>query len=138
MSSFRKTFDSAFKFIADQLNLSPADENDVAWKSFATALGSSGEYRDIADTRLTPGSVVAGHDQKSSLHGLRTPALMSPKITFANESIEAFEREIGLASECFANFEQYSGIAVHCYETYRRMKSESSHSGEFTVDRKSR
>ena len=138
----RKTFDAALKFIADQLNLSPADENDVEWNSFATALGNSGEYKDVVYTRLTPGSdvgeVVAGHDHKCSLHGLRATAIMSPKITFADESIEAFERQIGLASECFANFEQYSGIAVHCYETYRRMKSESSHSGEFTVDRKSR
>jgi len=136
----RKTFDAGLAFIADQLNVSPASEKDVAWESFASALGSSGEYKDVAYTRIKLGSSIAkvfpDYSGSRSFHGLVATALMSPKITFAEESIEAFELQTGLASEYFANFEAYSGIAVHCYDTFRRMKSEASHSKEVAVDLK--
>ena len=53
----RKTFDSAFKFIADQLNLSPADENDVAWKVICDGTRELGRVQGYSghaiDTRFS-------------------------------------------------------------------------------------
>lgn len=123
----RKSFDAALEFIASQLNLDTAEKQDVDWKSFASALEKSGEYKNVLYKRWTPGNgirEVSSRRGYRSFHSLTVTAFMSPKITFADESLEAFELQTGLATDYFSTFKQYHGIAVHCYDTYRKMKSQ--------------
>lgn len=125
----RKSFDAALGFIANQLNLATAEKQAVEWKSFATALEKSGEYKNVSYKRWRPVNGLpkdaSSHLHRRSFHSLTVTAFMSPKITFADESLETFELQTGLATDYFSGFKQYRGIAVHCYDTYRKMKSQA-------------
>lgn len=109
----RPDFDLAKKFIADQLAVQSLEQGAVDWRRFADALKQSGEYKDVKYAPFHAGRV--------SYHGLHVTAFMSPKITFAGQSLPEFNRQTRLATDYFIQFHQFRGIAVHCYDTFREL-----------------
>ena len=110
----RQTFDLGLDFIAQQLNLRPLADGKVDWKRFSQALARSGEYKDV---QYQP---FVASDKR--YHGLHATAFMSPKITFADQTLAEFNLQTKLATEYFAKFKKFSGIAIHCYDTFKEMK----------------
>lgn len=100
--------------IATRLQLTPAGERKV-WAPFLQSLNSSGEYRDAVH-RL----VLLNGQQFNSV---TATAFMSPKITFADQTLEEFQLQARLACDFFSRFSKFRGLAIHCYDTFRRMKS---------------
>ena len=51
--------------------------------------------------------------------GLLATSIMLPKVTFAQESYDEINAQIGAAEAFFKKFKCYSGIAIHYYKTYK-------------------
>lgn len=76
------------------------------------ALANEGEWQGM---RVDPVVDAAGR----AFGAVRARQTMLPKLTFAAQSNEEMDRELGAAEAAFARHRSYLGIAVHHYDSYR-------------------
>ncbi len=57
--------------------------------------------------------------------GIVATSIMLPKVTFAQETYEEIQTQVGAAEEFFSRYKSYAGIAVHYYKTYLAIKKDA-------------
>lgn len=96
----------------------------------ADAIGAYGRRAIVKDPSLAQyrGGSIGTFKTESGLSVFSTTGIMLPKITFADNSFDEFQRQVTAAEGYFQRYESYGGLAIHFYKTFRA-KTRDRHNG---------
>jgi len=96
----------------------------------ADAIGAYGRQAIMKDPSLAQyrGGPIRTFRTETGLSVFSTTGIMLPKITFADNSFDEFQRQVSVAEGYFQRYESYGGLAIHFYKTFRA-KTQERHNG---------
>ncbi|MBC8351658.1 MAG: hypothetical protein H8E66_06695 [Planctomycetes bacterium] len=97
-----------------------SDESRAAIKHVANVTEKNAEWSNLRTRPITEVESASRYD------GFMLDGVMLSKITFSDDSVEDFQRQVRAAEQYFGRYERYAGTAIHCYETFRDKLKETT------------